>query len=79
MKTKGVIMNIPIHPKDETFVKLMRDVNKAIRKKDKKILERAKKKFAKADIQLFYNKENDTVRVLKKNAPPIDFPLSNWN
>ena len=69
---------IKIHPKDTYFVGLMRDTAKAIRTKDNALMKKVKAKFAKGDISLFYNKEPDTVRVLKKDAPPIDFPVSQW-
>ena len=70
--------NIPIHPHDTVFAGLMRKAAKAIRTGDNKILGEVKKKFAKANINLFYNKETDVIRVLKKDCPPIDFNVSKW-
>jgi len=69
---------IPIHPKDETFVSLMQTAVKGLRTGNDKLLDKAKKEFAKADISLFYNKETDIVRVLQKDCPPIDFPVSQF-
>ena len=70
---------IPIHPHDDTFARLMRGAAKALRTGDAKLLESIKKEFAGDEISLFYNKEQDIVRVLKKDAPPIDFPVSQWS
>lgn len=70
---------IPIHPHNDTFARLMRGAAKALRTGDTKLLERVKKEFAEDYISLFYNKEQDTIRVLRKDAPPIDFPVSQWS
>ena len=70
---------IPIHPHDTTFAGLMRGAAKALRTGDTKLLESVKKEFAEDYISLFYNKEQDTIRVLRKDAPPIDFPVSRWS
>ena len=69
---------IPIHPNDSTFVGLMKDAAKALRTGNKKLLEKVKKEFAEDYITLFYNNETDVIRVLRKDAPPIDFPVSQW-
>jgi len=69
---------IPIHPNDETFVSLMKTVAKALQTRNSKLLTKAKKEFADADISLFYNKEADTIKVLRKDCPPIDFPVSQF-
>ena len=69
---------IPIHPNDTTFARLMRDTAKAIRTGNKKLLTKVKKEFAGDRISLFYNSDTDVVRVLRKDAPPIDFPVSQW-
>jgi len=68
---------IPIHPNDETFVSLMKKAVKGLQGNNK-LLTQAKKEFADADITLFYNKELDTIRVLRKDCPPIDFPVSQF-
>ena len=68
---------IPIHPNDETFVSLMKKAVKGLHG-NAKLLTQAKKEFADADITLFYNKELDTIRVLRKDCPPIDFPVSQF-
>ena len=70
---------IPIHPNDSTFAGLMRNAAKALRTGNAKLLESVKKEFAGDEISLFYNKEQDTIRVLKKDAPPIDFSVSQWS
>ena len=70
---------IPIHPHNETFAGLMKGAAKALRTGDNKLLEKVKKEFAEANISLFYNKDSDIIRVLKKDAPPIDFPVSRWS
>jgi len=72
-------MTIPIHPHDDTFARLMRDAAKALRMGNTKLLESVKKEFAGDDISLFYNQTQDTIRVLKRDAPPIDFPVSRWS
>lgn len=69
---------IPIHPNDSTFAGLMRDLAKSLRTGDKKLLEKVKKEFAGDYISLHYNSETDVIRVLRKDAPPIDFPVSKW-
>ena len=69
---------IPIHPKDKTFVGLMEKAAKALRTGNQKLLEKVKKEFAQASISLHYNQETDFIRVLKTNAPPIDFPVSQF-
>ena len=74
-----MVKYIPIHPNDSTFVGLMKDAAKALRTGSTKLLEKVKKEFAEADINLFYNQETDIIRVLKKDAPPIDFPVSQWS
>jgi len=70
---------IPIHPKDKTFVGLMENAAKALRTGNKKLLGKVKKEFAEANIKLFYNQETDFIRVLKKDAPAIDFPVSQFS
>jgi len=72
-------MRIPIHPKDDTFVKLMRIAAKGIRTNNKKIINQAKAEFSKDNINLFYNSEEDTIRVLRKDCPPIDFPVNHYS
>jgi len=72
-------MRIPIHPKDDTFVKLMRIAADGIRKDNKVIINKAKSEFKKDSIDLFYNSEEDTIRVLRKDCPPIDFPVSHYS
>ena len=69
---------IPIHPNDTTFARLMRDAAKALRTGNKKLLTKVKKEFLKDRISLFYNSDTDVIRVLRQNAPPIDFPVSKW-
>lgn len=69
---------IPIHPKNKTFVGLMEDAAKALRTGNQKLLEKTKKEFAEANISLFYNEGTDLIRVLKKDAPPIDFKVSQF-
>ena len=69
---------IPIHPNDETFVSLMKEAVKALQTGNSKLLGKVKKEFAEADINLFYNKEANTIRVLRKDCPPIDFPVSQF-
>jgi hypothetical protein len=56
----------------------MKGAGQALRTGNNKLLEKVKKEFAKGSISLFYNKETDVIRVLKKDAPPIDFPVSGW-
>ena len=73
------MIRIPIHPHDDTFARLMRGAAKALRTGNAKLLGKVKKEFAGDEISLFYNKEQDIVRVLKKDAPPIDFPVSQWS
>ena len=69
---------IPIHPNDSTFAGLMRDAAKALRTGNSKLLEKVKEEFAGDNISLFYNSDTDVIRVLRKDAPPIDFPVSKW-
>lgn len=69
---------IPIHPKDETFDRLMKAACVALRKNATADLNKAKTEFAEADIKLFFNENTDTIRVLRKNASPIDFPVDKW-
>ena len=73
-----MVRKIPIHPKDETFSRLMKEASKAIRTNNTKLLAKAKKEFAEDYINLFYNKETDILRVLRKDCPPIDFSVSKW-
>lgn len=69
--------NIKIHPNDDTFSSLLKMAVQGLRG-DKKLLKKAKKEFAESDIKLFYNKETEVIRVLKKDAPPVDFPVANF-
>ena len=73
-----MVRKIPIHPKDATFIRLMKNAAKALRTNNGKLLENTKKEFAEDYISLFYNKEKDIIRVLRKDCPPIDFPVSEW-
>ncbi len=70
--------HIPIHPHNKTFVKLMVAAAEAIRDEDSASMDKVKKEFAEADINLFYNAESDKIRVLLKDARPVDFPVSRW-
>ncbi len=70
--------HIPIHPHDSTFAGLMRGAAKALRTGNTKLLKKVKKEFAEDSISLFYNGDSDVIRVLRKDAPPIDFPVSKW-
>ena len=70
--------NIPIHPNDATFKKLMQGAAKALRTGNTKLLNSVKKEFAEDFINLLYNKETDVIRVLRQDSPPIDFPVSRW-
>jgi hypothetical protein len=72
------MVRIPIHPKDTTFIRLMKGAAKALRTGNKKLLKKVKKEFSEDNISLFYNQETDALRVLKQGAPPIDFPVSDW-
>ena len=72
------MVHIPIHPHDSTFKRLMQGAAKAIRTGNSKLLDSIKKEFATDSINLFYNEETDVIRVLRQDAPPIDFPVSNW-
>lgn len=69
---------IPVHPNDSTFKRLMKNAAKALRTDNKKLLEKVKKEFSEVNISLFYNKDKDVVRVLRKDSPPIDFSVSQW-
>ena len=69
---------IIVNPNDEEFAGLMKDLAKAIRSGDDKLLEKSKKEFAEYDTTLFYNSESDEVRILVKDCPPIDFPVSQF-
>ena len=69
---------IPIHPGDKEFARLMVAAAEAIRNEDSVSMEEVKKEFAEADISLFYNAESDKIRVLLKDARPVDFPVSRW-
>ena len=69
---------IPIHPNDDTFKRLMKGVANALRTGNAKLLESVKKEFAESYIDLFYKKESDIVRLVRKDSPPIDFPVSRW-
>ena len=69
---------IPIHPHDDTFKRLMLGATKALRTGNIKLLESVKKEFAESEINLFYSKESDSIRVIRKDSPPIDFPVSKW-
>ena len=72
------MVHIPIHPNDSTFKRLMQEAAKAIRTGNTKLLNKVKKEFATDYISLFYNKETDVIRVLSQDAPPIDFPVSQY-
>ncbi len=67
-----------VNPNDETFANLMRQICKAIRTGDEELIKKVKAKFAEADADLFYNAERDEVRVLIKDCPPVDFPVSQF-
>lgn len=69
---------IPVHPKNKDFDRLMRAACVALRTNNTAALEKVKAEFAEADINLFFNEDTDTIRVLKKDAPPIDFLVSKW-
>ena len=67
-----------VNPNDETFANLMRKICKAIRTGDDKLTAETKAEFAESDANLFYNAERDEVRVLIKDCPPVDFPVSQF-
>jgi hypothetical protein len=69
---------ILINPNDETFANLMRDLSKAIRTGDDKLIAKVKAEFAEADTTLFYNAERDEIRVIVKDCPYVDFPVSQF-
>jgi hypothetical protein len=70
--------NIPIHPKDKTFVKLMKQVVFAIRTDDTDLIKKVKDEFAESSIHLYYNQEKDIIRVLKTGSSPIDFQATGF-
>ena len=70
---------IIINPNDETFSGLMREITLAIRNGDVDAIAKVKAVFAKADIELFYNTDRDEIRVLRKDCPFVDFPLSQFD
>lgn len=67
-----------VNPNDETFAKLMRSVANAIRTGDVKLIAEIKAEFAKYDTTLFYNGQRDELRVLVRDCPFIDFPVSQF-
>lgn len=73
-----MVKYIPIHPHNKEFVRLITAASEAIRDEDSARMTAVKKKFAQADINLFYNAESDKIRVLLKDARPVDFPVSRW-
>ena len=68
-----------VNPNDETFSSLMRSIATAIRTGDDKLTAEIKAEFAEYDTTLFYNGETDTIRVLVKDCPPVDFPVSRFS
>jgi hypothetical protein len=71
---------IPVDPYNSDFRRLMQGTAKAIRTGKKELLDAVKKEFAEAEppINLFYNQETDQIRVVTKDGPPIDFPVSQF-
>jgi hypothetical protein len=67
-----------VNPNDETFAKLMKSLAKAIRAEDDKLIAELKEEFAEYDTTLFYNVNSDQIRILIKDCPPIDFPVSQF-
>jgi hypothetical protein len=70
---------IIVNPYNETFAKLMRSLAKAIRTGDEKLTAEVKAEFAEYDTTLFYNAERDEIRILVKDCPPVDFPVSQFS
>lgn len=68
-----------VNPYDETFSRLMRSLAKAIRTGDEKLTTEIKAEFAEYDTSPFYNAEIDQIRILVKDCPPVDFPVSQFS
>ena len=69
---------IPVNTSDPEFLGLMQDLAKAIRTGDAELTKKVKDAFAEADFSVFYNAERDEIRVLRKDCPPVDFPVSRF-
>ena len=67
-----------VNPHNETFVKLMKDLSKAIYTKDKKLIAKSKIAFSKYDTVIYYNTNSSQIRILVKECIPIDFPLNQF-
>ena len=76
---QGMYMKyIKISKKNKFFVKWMKKAVAGLKPGKEKLLAQAKNEFNDANISLFYNKESKKIRVLQKDSPPIDFPISDF-
>lgn len=67
-----------VNPNDDTFARLMRGAAKAIRTDDAKLIAKIKAEFAEYDTNLFYSADRDEIRVLVKDCPFVDFPVTQF-
>ena len=67
-----------VNPNNETFAKLMRSIAKAIRTGNTVSINKIKAEFAEYDTTLFYNDKRDEIRVVIKDCPFVDFPVSQF-
>ena len=67
-----------INPNNEEFVKLMKRIAKAVRTGDEKASAEVKADFAEYDALVYYNSELDQLRIVIKDHPHVDFPVSRF-
>ena len=69
---------IIINPNDALFARLMRKLAQAIRTGDDELTTEVKAEFAEYDTTLFYNADSDQIRIVVKDCPFVDFPVSQF-
>jgi transcription elongation GreA/GreB family factor len=67
-----------VNPNNEEFKSLMERIAEAIRTGDEKMTAEVKADFAEYDTLIYYNSERDEVRVVVKDSPYVDFPVSRF-
>ena len=67
-----------VNPNNAEFRNLMVRLARAIRNKDTQDLAQIKIDFSEYDTSILYNASRDEIRVIVKDCPFVDFPVSKF-
>ena len=70
--------HIFINPNNTEFFVLMKKLCLAIKDGDTKMSDKIKKEFAKDNISIFYNEKLKEIRLVRKDHPFVDLPISKF-